>query len=104
MASYARSWDRFSGAGLPVVAISVDSAEQNRSMVEKLLLPFPVLSDPEGEVIKAYDVWNPNEGGVARPSLFLVRRDGSVAWSYVGEDFADRPVDEDLFHSVEEVA
>ncbi len=101
MGSYARHWERFQQGGLEVAAISVDGVEQNRAMVDKLLLPFPLLSDPEGEVIKAYDVWNPDEGGVARPALFLLRPDRSIAWSYVGEDYADRPTDEQLIGAVE---
>lgn len=80
-----------------LAAISVDTVEQNAAMVEKLALPFPVLADPAGEVIRLYGVWTDGEGGIARPSLFLVRPDGSVAFSYIGHDFADRPRDEDLF-------
>ena len=69
-------------------------------MVDKLLLPFPLLSDPEGEVIRAYGVWTESDGGIARPSIFAVRADGSVAWEYVGEDYADRPTDDELFASL----
>ena len=47
-------------------------------MVDKLLLPFPLLSDVEGDVIKTYGVWNENDGGVARPSIFAIKKDGSV--------------------------
>jgi peroxiredoxin Q/BCP len=97
LASYARRWDRFEQAGLQVAAISVDSVEQQLTMVEKLLLPFSVLSDPEGDVIRSWGVWTDGEGGIARPSVFLVRPDGSLAYSYVGADYADRPSDEDLF-------
>ncbi len=66
-------------------------------MVEKLLLPFQLLSDPEGRVIKDYGVWTEGEGGLAIPSMFAVRKDGSIAWSYVGQDYADRPTDDALF-------
>jgi peroxiredoxin Q/BCP len=104
LASYARSWDRFEQAGLQVAAISVDSMEQQRAMVEKLLLPFPVLSDPEGEVIRTWGVWTDAEGGIARPSLFLLRPDGSIAYSYVGSDYADRPSDDELFAAAAAVA
>jgi peroxiredoxin len=97
LASYARSWDRFEESGLQVAAISVDSVDQQRAMVEKLLLPFPLLSDPDGQVIRSWDVWSDGEGGLARPAVFLVRPDGSLAHSYVGSDYADRPDDEDLF-------
>ncbi len=69
-------------------------------MVDKLLLPFPLLIDGEGDVIKRYGVWNENDGGVASPSILAIRKDGTVAWSYVGRDYADRPTDDDLFASI----
>ena len=69
-------------------------------MVEKLLLPFPLLSDPEGRVIKEWGVWTDADGGIARPSIFAIRSDGSIGWAFVGRDFADRPTDEELFHSI----
>src|SRR2546428_13703572 len=95
-------WDRFERAGLEVAAIVVDEPAKNLAMVDKLLLPFPILSDPDAKVIHSYDVWNPNDGGVAKPALFLIRQDLSVAFEYVGTDFADRPADEELFAAVGE--
>jgi peroxiredoxin len=90
-------WDRFTSEGVNVVGISVDPVENNGAMVEKLVLPFPLLSDPDGTAIKAYGVWADGEGGIARPSIFAVRSNGSIAWRYVGEDYADRPADDELF-------
>jgi len=69
-------------------------------MVDKLLLPFPLLSDPEGAVIKEWGVWSDGDGGIARPSIFAIRSDASVVWEFVGRDFADRPTDEELFNSL----
>ena len=100
MASYARNWGRFVEEGVDLVGISVDPVENNRAMVAKLLLPFSLLSDPEGGVIKAWDVWTDSEGGIAKPSIFAIRRDGSIALAYVGRDYADRPSDEELFNSI----
>jgi peroxiredoxin Q/BCP len=100
LASYARNWENFERAGLRVAAICVDSAEQNRAMVDKLLLPFPILSDPEGAVIEPWGVLNAAEQGIAKPALFLVLPDRTVAFRYVGEDFTDRPTDEELFAGV----
>jgi len=100
LASYARSWDRFVTEGVSLAGISVDPIENNRAMVDKLLLPFPLLSDPEGRVIKEWDVWNENDGGIAKPSIFAIRKDGSVGWAYIGRDFADRPTDDELFESL----
>lgn len=97
MASYARMWDRFVSERVDVVGISVDPVENNHAMVEKLLLSFPLLSDPDGTAIKAYGVWADGEGGIARPSIFAIRGDRSIAWEYVGEDYGDRPTDDELF-------
>jgi len=97
LASYARNWDSFERAGLRVAAICVDTVEQNRAMVDKLLLPFPILSDPDATVIERWGVLNTAEKGIAKPALFLVLPDRSVTFRYVGEDFTDRPADDELF-------
>jgi peroxiredoxin len=47
-------------------------------------------------VIKEWGVWNDGEGGIAKPSVFLVQPDMSISYSYVGRDFADRPPDDDF--------
>ena len=73
--------------------ISVDEVERNRAMGEKLILPFPLLADPDGEVIRRYGVWD-EEGKIARPAIFVIDRAGIVRYAYVGEDFADRPGDQ----------
>ena len=87
-------------AGVSLAGISVDPVENNRAMVTKLLLPFPLLSDPEGRVIKEWGVWSDGDGGIAKPAIFAIRSDGSLGWKYVGRDFADRPTDDELFDSL----
>ncbi len=62
-------------------------------MVEKLILPFLLLADVEGEVIRRYGIWD-DEGQIARPAIFVTDPSGIVRYAYVGEDFADRPGDE----------
>jgi peroxiredoxin len=103
LASYARTWDRFLAAGVGLAGIVVDPPENNRAMVDKLLLPFPILSDPEGSVIREWSVLNPAEGDIAKPAIFGIRRDGAICFSYVGVDFTDRPPDEELFRGLEGV-
>ena len=71
-----------------------------KNTVTLLLLPFPLLSDPDGGVIKQWGVWTDGEGGIARPSIFALRKGGEVAWKYVGVDYADRPTDDELFASL----
>lgn len=37
--------------------VSVDSAESHQEFIKKHGLPFPLLSDPDQEIVKAYHVW-----------------------------------------------
>lgn len=65
-------------------------------MVEKLGLPFSLLSDPGGEkAIKPYGVWHA-EPGMARPAIVLVDPDGQEAFRRVSEDFADRSSEDEV--------
>jgi peroxiredoxin len=68
-------------------------------MVEKLILPFSLLADVDGEVIRRYDVWD-EKGQVSRPAIFVVDKDATVRYAYVGEDFADRPGDQPIYDAL----
>jgi hypothetical protein len=69
-------------------------------MVGKLMLPFPLLSDPRGELIKRYGLWDEKEG-VAAPSILVVDRSAEIRYRYSGSDFADRPGDEEVFAALD---
>jgi thioredoxin-dependent peroxiredoxin len=40
-----------------VFGVSVDSSRSHARFIEKYQLPFPLLSDPDKEIVKAYGVW-----------------------------------------------
>jgi len=40
-----------------IFGVSVDSAESHQKFIRKHGLPFPLLSDPNREIVKAYQVW-----------------------------------------------
>jgi thioredoxin-dependent peroxiredoxin len=40
-----------------IFGVSVDSAPSHWKFIEKYELPFPLLSDPEKEIVNAYGVW-----------------------------------------------
>ncbi len=102
--SYARKYDQFRERRCEVMGICVDSPEQNRAMIDKLLPPFKLLSDPEGDdVIKAYGLWDA-EGRIAVPAIVAAGRDGRIRYAYTGRDFADRPGDEELLRAVDDGA
>jgi peroxiredoxin len=98
--SYARKYSEFQSRGAEITAVCVDTPEQNRAMIQKLLLPFKILSDPEGErAIKPYGVWN-EQGRIAIPAVVAVDRNATIRYLYAGQDFADRPGDEDLLNAL----
>jgi len=72
-------------------------------MVEKLLLPYSLLSDSEGEVSRRYGVWD-EEGQIARPAIFVLDGEGVVRYAYIGRDFADRPGDDEVHAALREVS
>ncbi len=75
-------------------------------MVEKLRLPFALLSDPDARSIAAWDVYDPvggTHGPIARPAIFVIGRDLSLPYEYVGRDFADRPPNAELYAALDRV-
>ena len=73
------------------------------AMVEKLDLPFPLLSDPRGDLIKTLGLWNEEEN-VSEPAIVVLDRSGTVRRLYSGgRDFSDRPTEEVLFGVLDDV-
>lgn len=98
--SYARKYDEFQKRGAEITAISVDAPEQNKAMIDKLALPFRILSDPDGDrAIKPYGVWN-EHGRIAVPSIVVVAKDRTIRYVYKGQDFADRPGDAEVMDAL----
>lgn len=85
-----------------IVALSVDWPEQARVTVSELGITFPVLSDSSRRRIIAYDVLHPQEG-IARPSLFVLDREGVVRWRHIGKNAADRPAMEDVLEELRDL-
>ena len=78
-------------AGIRPVAISVDSPEVSRDLIQKAGYTFPFLSDPNTEVIRRYDLVHAGagEGGhdIARPAEFLLDSSGTVRWVNLTENY-----------------
>ena len=50
-------YKEFQEAGAVVLGVSTDSVKSHGKFAEKFSLPFPLLSDPEKEMVEAYGVW-----------------------------------------------
>lgn len=74
---------RLQGAGYEVVGISPDTPEKQKKFIEKESLTYPLLSDPDHEVMDAYGAWGEKSlygkkvTGVIR-STVVVGEDGTV--------------------------
>jgi peroxiredoxin len=92
--------DKFTAAGVTPVAISVDPTETNRDLVQRYGFTFPILSDPNLEAIRRYDLVHENavEDGVsvARPGEFLIDSTGTVRWLNLTENYWIRANPEEM--------
>jgi peroxiredoxin Q/BCP len=83
----------FQRADVPVIGISPDDAPSHQRFRAKYGLAFPLLSDPDHQVMDAYGAWGEKTSygkttvGVIR-STFLIDQDGKVAraWYNVKAD------------------
>lgn len=89
-------YETITGAGGRIVCISVDSPLRNAALIDKLKVPFPILSDPDHRgAIEPYGVADPSDDrNIARPAIFVVAPDREVVYSAVSRDFADRTSEE----------
>ena len=76
--------------GAEMIAISADTPADGQKVATELNLSYPILSDVYKNFIKQYGVLHPTEG-IARPSMFIVNKEGKIVWKYVGSDASDRP-------------
>ena len=73
-----------------MIAVSADAPADGQKVAAELNLSYPILSDVYKNFIKQYGVLHPTEG-IARPSMFIVNKEGKIVWKYVGSDASDRP-------------
>ena len=82
--------------GAVVLGVSKDSVASHKKFEEKYALPFTLLSDPEKEVIQAYDVWKEKKNygkvsmGVVR-TTYLIDEEGVIIKAFGNVKAADNP-------------
>ena len=88
-------------------AISVDPPDVSREFARKIAadgkgeVGFPLLSDPEHRTIDAYGLRDPAyEGqkiyGIPHPAVYLIDKQGKVAWVKIESDYKQRPSNEEI--------
>ena len=77
--------------GVHVAAVSADDLEGARKMVANKGVRFPILSDPKGGMLRAYQHWD-SEAELGLAGTFVIRPDLSVVfYEDDGEKFYRRP-------------
>ena len=93
---FAKLYPQFQEKGAVVLGVSKDAVATHKKFEEKYGLPFTLLSDPEKEVIQAYDVWKEKKNygkvsmGVVR-STYLIDENGIIIKAFGKVKAADNP-------------
>ena len=70
-----------------------------RRYIEENGLPFDILIDERRDMAKAYGVWHRiglDALNIARPAVFLIEQDGSIGYSFIGDNQKQYPTQEEL--------
>ena len=51
------NYHRFESMGYKILGVSKDNEKSHKGFIEKFSLPFPLISDTEAAILKAYDAW-----------------------------------------------
>ncbi len=94
---------RFRALETEVLGISVDSWYANQEFARKLNLSFPLLSDFHREASAAYGVLIPSRGYSNR-ALFLVDKQGRIAWREIAPTPTEIPSTADALAALEGLA
>ena len=80
---FSKEYKKFQKIGATIIGISTDSVESHKKFVDKMGIPYVLLSDPESEVSKKFGVWGKKQFmgreymGIQR-STFLVDEKGKI--------------------------
>jgi peroxiredoxin len=97
----------YNNLGASVLGISVDGLFSHKAFKEANGIEFPLLSDWDKNVIKAYDVVHDEFVGmkeVAKRSVFVVDTDGTIVYTWVSEDPGKLPPFEEVKMAVSKLA
>ena len=93
---FAELYPQFLEKGAVILGVSKDTVAAHKKFEEKYGLPFTLLSDPEKEVIRAYDVWKEKKMsgkvsmGVVR-TTYLIDEEGMIVKAFGNVKAADNP-------------
>ena len=85
---FCRSYDALHADGVEIVGVSSDPQAKSESFRGELGLPYALVGDPKGAVLRAYGVRWPIVG-IAKRGTFVIGRDRRVVRAFRSEFDAD---------------
>jgi peroxiredoxin len=101
MCGYESNLPRFEAEGATVLGISIDAQPAKQAWAKAIgPISYDLLSDfhPHGEVAQKYGVFRPKEGFSER-AIFVVDKDGKIAWSKVYQ-IPEQPKNDEVFEAL----
>lgn len=92
----AKHADQLRARGYGVCSISYDPVDVLREFADRRGITYPMLSDPDSAIIRAFGLFNEEiepgtrDYGVPRPTIFFVDRAGTVIRKYMEERYYHR--------------
>jgi len=95
-----------------ILAVSVDDHEKTKQLTEKIAadgngsVNYTMLSDPGHKIIDAYGLHDPaydgkRFDGIPHPAVYVIDKNGRVAWAKVESDYKVRPSNADIRAALE---
>jgi peroxiredoxin Q/BCP len=94
-------YERFTGLGAEVVAISAESLRAAEAFTKSHPLPYPMVVDADHEVFDAYDVTSRMISLGQRPALFVIDAEGVVRFEEVGAQQWNIPQNQRVLEALE---
>ena len=86
----------FTEDGINIASLSYDSTEVLQHFAKRKGIGFPLLSDPESKVIRAFGILNENVSpnhqfyGIPHPGQYLIGKDGVVKAKFFEDNYTER--------------
>jgi peroxiredoxin len=96
LADLNRQVEGFRMKGVNVAALTYDSTDILRTFATRIGIRYPVLSDPESTVIRAFDILNTNVDkntpryGIPFPGTYVINEKGIITAKYFDDDYRER--------------
>ena len=77
--SFRDNYSQYQGKDIVVLGVSIDDEASHQQFTQKFNLPFPLLTDVNGAITKAYDV---DGGGYAKRVTYVIDGSGTISNVY----------------------